>query len=316
MTILITGAAGFVANHFIAYLQDLQLPCTVIGLYHNTIPTQVSTDKVKLEFVHCNLLDADKVLTILQQYQPNFVVHLAAQSSVANSWLHPAETVANNVSYFVNICEAVRKIKMDCRILSVGSAEVYGADEQKALTENRICTPNNPYGIGRLAQENMMHLFVKTYNLDIVGTRSFNHIGPGQDTRFVIPSFAKQIMEQKNAGEKVIDLQVGNIEIIRDFLDVRDVVQAYYLLMEQGEKGEIYNVCSGKGTSIADIIAVMAGVNNIEVKTIAMPERIRPNDIVSVVGDNSLLKSATGWVQSISMEKTVSDIVKHMGLNT
>jgi GDP-4-dehydro-6-deoxy-D-mannose reductase len=313
MTILVTGAAGFVANHFISYLQTLQTKTNIIGLYNSTIPIQISTENCTLEFVQCNMLDAIKLQSILEKHQPTFILHLAAQSSVANSWVHPAETVANNMSYFINICEAVRKSKIVCRIVSVGSAEVYGANEQIALVENRICTPNNPYGIGRLAQEKMMELFVKTYNLDIVGTRSFNHIGPGQDTRFVIPSFAKQIMMQKKEGKNAIDLEVGNVEIIRDFLDVRDVVHAYYLLMQNGEKGLIYNVCSGHGTSIADIIALMASVNNIEVKKIVMPERIRPNDIVSIVGDNNLLKSATGWVQSILMEKTVKDIVENIG---
>lgn len=310
MVILITGAAGFVAQHFLQYLDALQQPIAVVGLYNTTLPTQQQYANISVTYVQCNLMDANDVETIVNQYAPTHILHLAAQSSVAQSWLQPADTMIGNISYFVNICEAVRKHQLPTKILYVGSAEVYGANSNyTVMPSNENCKPNNPYGVARKVQEDIMQMYVQHYQLNIVGTRSFNHIGPGQTTKFVIASFAQQIARQIQAGKTEIHLQVGNTTIVRDFLDVRDVVHAYYILLHNATAGEILNVCSSAGTSIQQLIDTMAQIKNVKIITQVMPDRIRPNETLSIIGNGKPLQEKYGWQPTYTLEQTLRDIL-------
>jgi GDP-4-dehydro-6-deoxy-D-mannose reductase len=310
MVILITGAAGFVAQHFLQYLDALQQPIAVVGLYNTTLPKQQQYANISVTYVQCNLMDANDVETIVNQYAPTHILHLAAQSSVAQSLLQPADTMIGNISYFVNICEAVRKHQLPTKILYVGSAEVYGANSNyTVMPSNENSKPNNPYGVGRKAQEDIMQMYVQHYQLNIVGTRSFNHIGPGQTTKFVIASFAQQITRQIQAGKTEIHLQVGNTTIVRDFLDVRDVVHAYYILLNNATAGEILNVCSSAGTSIQQLIDTMAQIKNVKIITQVMPDRIRPNETLSIVGNGKPLQEKYGWQPTYTLEQTLRDIL-------
>jgi GDP-4-dehydro-6-deoxy-D-mannose reductase len=315
MNILLTGGSGFVAQHFINFLEKNKIYCDVIALYNSHKPVENKFRFVRLNYLQCNMKDFDSVLEVVRLYNPNYIVHLAAQSSVAESWKHPLETFNSNISFFINLCESLKVLNLDTRILSVGSAEVYGSENGTPITENETCNPQNPYGIARLTQEKLMHLYVKNYNLKIIGTRSFNHIGPMQMDKFVISSFANQIHSQAKLGKKIIDLIVGNIHVVRDFMDVRDVAVAYFLLMTKGNVGEIYNVSSGKGISIKSIIELMAKINNVEVKMVVSQDKIRPYEIPIIIGDNSLIKKELNWMPKINLKETIIDVFSELDKN-
>ena len=154
-------------------------------------------------------------------------------------------------------------------------------------------------------------MYADSYGLDVIMTRSFNHIGPRQKDIFVVASFVKQILERKSLGEKEIILKTGNLSIVRDFTDVRDVVRAYYLLLKYGRKGNVYNICSGNPTKISEIIEIAGSILGVKVKTSISPELIRPNDNPVIVGDNSLLKEHTDWRPSYKLTQSIRDIISY-----
>jgi GDP-4-dehydro-6-deoxy-D-mannose reductase len=196
--------------------------------------------------------------------------------------------------------------------LSVGSSEEYGnvPSECIPIKETTQIQPVSPYAIARVSQEMLSKCYVSSYGLDIILTRSFNHIGPGQRDIFVVASFAKQILENIKAGQTDnIKLSTGDISIIRDFLDVRDVVIAYHLLLEKGVSGEIYNVCSGTGRTLGEIIDIFANLLNIKINVEIDKERIRPGDNKIIIGDNSKIKEQIGWQPEIQFIDSLNEII-------
>jgi len=176
------------------------------------------------------------------------------------------------------------------------------------LLEDRILAPVSPYGVARVSQEMLSKIYVKGYGLDIVMTRSFNHLGPGQKEAFVISSFVKQIVSLKKKGLECGEIITGNTSIIRDFLDVRDVAEAYYLLFQKGESGEVYNVCSGNGILLAEVIATIARINNIAITTNIDHKLIRPDDNKIIIGNNEKIKKATGWLPKIDFRQSLIEL--------
>jgi GDP-4-dehydro-6-deoxy-D-mannose reductase len=197
--------------------------------------------------------------------------------------------------------------KILCRILSVGSSEEYGRFEEKdlPLKEEHTLLPLSPYAVARVSQELLAKVYVDSYGLDIVMTRSFNHLGPGQKEIFVVSSFAKQLAEDKSS------ISVGELDLVRDFLDVRDVVDAYFRLLQQGVKGEIYNVCSGQGRSLREILANMIDYLKIRVDLRVDPALLRPQEIKQVIGSNDKLKKATGWVIKYPLKNSLVDMLNY-----
>ena len=300
---LITGANGFVGKYFVDCLYNHEPDAFVIGADVNEITSIDNINYLKLD-----LRDKMAVFQLLEKYKPNYVVHLAAISSVAQSWQEPASCFLNNTSAFLNVAEAVRVQKLDTRILSVGSSEEYGIYNEP-MQENFHLHPKSPYSVARLSQEYLSKLYVDHYGVDIVMTRSFNHMGPSQSERFVIPAFIKQLVAISQGKESRI--MVGNIEVIRDFLDVRDVVEAYYLILKKGKMREVYNVCSGQGVQLKAIIDIAAKILNVNPEIIIDESKIRPNDIPQVIGENSKLKTQLGWKQKYTLQETLSDIIKY-----
>lgn len=310
---LITGFSGFVSQHFLTFLENLQKPVAILGLdinepdfnYHGYQYLQVSFNKI-------DLLDKVQVDNVIFQFQPNYILHLASFSSVAFSWKHPVTSFSNNTNIFLNLLEQVRSLGLRCRILSIGSSEEYGNVHASdiPLQEEQLLKPVSPYAVARVSQELLSKIYVDGFGMDIVMTRSFNHIGPGQKDIFVISSFAKQLVEIKKHQKEPV-LSTGDLTIIRDFLDVRDVVKAYYLLFKHGIKGEVYNICSGKGTSLNEIIVSMANILAIEVQTNINPSLIRPNDNAIIIGSNNKLKSQTNWDIEFSLERSLTDVINY-----
>jgi len=310
---LVTGIGGFVAHHFLERLNGFGEKAEVLGLDLKILPEvkEYSFENVKLNFVELNLLEYRALEIAMVSFSPDFIVHLASFSSVGKSWEMPLESFLNNTNIFLNIAEIVRHNKINCRILSVGSSEEYGnvKESEIPLKEDMLLHPGNPYAVARVSQEMLSKCYVDAYKLDIILTRSFNHIGARQRTDFAIPSFAKQISEGVKLGQKEIELVTGDISVIRDFVDVRDVVNAYFALLEKGKSGELYNVCSGKGHSLKDVIDLLAKIFGVKVITKTDPKRVRPIDNRIIIGSYDKIKEHTGWEPKFKLEESLKAVI-------
>ena len=311
---LITGFSGFVSHHFLEYLEDHEIRAVIKGIdVHSPDIRRADFKYVKCDFDKIDLLDKGKVENVIFEFQPDYILHLASFSSVAFSWKEPNISFQNNTNIFLNLLEAIRKLNLNIRILSVGSSEEYGNVEAKylPLTEDHPLAPVSPYAVARVSQEQLSKIYAHGYGLDIIMTRSFNHIGSFQKDVFVVPSFVKQIVEMKHNGNKTNKLMTGDITIIRDFTDVRDVVSAYYGLLMMGKKGEVYNVCSGYGWSLKEIIDKICAILEIDVQAMPNASLFRPDDNRIIVGSNEKLRSLIKWVPKYTLEQTLHEMISY-----
>ncbi len=312
MKILITGITGFVSTHFLDYLNTTEPGSRVMGIARNIDGFDKSRfPNLKITIKLIDLLNKDAVGIIVSDFEPEYILHLASVSSVALSWQTPLESFVNNTNIFLNIVEVVRAYKIKCRILSIGSSEEYGevTEQQLPLTETHQLKPVSPYAVARVSQEMLSVIYAEGFNLDIIITRSFNHIGPGQLDKFVISSFAKQLVALANDSTKERKIITGDLSITRDFLDVRDVAKAYYILLKQGKRNSVYNICSGKGIILKDIVAKMAELLNINIETVTNPQLVRPNENRKIIGSYQKIKTDFGWEPAISLEQSLADII-------
>ena len=308
---LITGSSGFVGTYFIELLNGIKEKVNIfcVDITENGFNAK-SFNNGRIEFSKVDLLNNNKVKEIILKFHPDYILHLASFSSVAFSWSNPVLGFNNNTNIFLNLIEAVRETGIKCRILSVGSSEEYGRVKEAdiPICESVTVNPISPYAVARVSQELLSKVYVSGYGLDIVMTRSFNHFGPLQKEIFAIPSFVKQIVKIKKEGKSKGVLRVGDVDIVRDFLDVRDVVKAYYLLMLNGRTGGIYNVCGGKGISLRKIIQCIANYLKIKVELTIEQSLVRPNDNPIILGKNEKIREELGWSPEISLEKSIADI--------
>lgn len=265
-----------------------------------------------ISYSQMDMMDTESIKKLLQTYQPTHIVHLASVSSVSQSWEMPVESFTNNTNIFLNIVESVRKLKLSPRILSVGSSEEYGnyPHHELPLKEGYQLRPCNPYAIARVAQEMISKLYADSYGLEIMMTRSFNHIGPRQREIFAIPSFICRMLKAK--AENRASISVGNIDIIRDFLDVRDVVDAYCKILFFGQKAEVYNVCRGVGVSLRDVIRQISEIMDYFPELEVDPAKVRPTDNLVIIGDPSKLMTELNWHPSIPLESSIRQTIEHM----
>jgi GDP-4-dehydro-6-deoxy-D-mannose reductase len=250
---------------------------------------------------------------LLEASNPDYVVHLAAQSFVGASWQMPAETLYTNTISQVNLLEGIRKRPKPPRFLVVGSSEEYGLvyEHELPIKETNPLRPLSPYAVSKVTQDLMGFQYWKSYGLPIVRTRAFNHEGPRRGDVFVTSNFAKQIAEIE-AGLREPVVYVGNLAARRDYSDVRDIVRGYWLLLERGEPGEVYNLCSGRGWAIREILDFLLGksvVSGIAVKE--DPARLRPSDVPNLLGDASKIRNALGWKPEIPFEQTLLDTLEY-----
>lgn len=265
-----------------------------------------------INFIKLSLLDKAALEGVLLSTQPDYIIHLASLSSVARSWEEPSSSMVNNLDIFVNLLEAVRRNRLSkTKILSIGSCEQYGRfrGEDLPLVEEMSMNPLNPYAVARVAQEHFAKIYYESYSIQVIMTRSFNHIGVGQEATFAVSSFVKQAVGVELGRQSKI--ACGNISAVRDLLDVRDVVRAYDLLLMKGRAGHIYNVCSGHGYMLSDIIEIIS--SNI-CRKIAYQEDarlIRPLDIPVVVGSNVKLNIATGFSAAYSLSDSISGMIEY-----
>ena len=312
MRAVVTGAGGFVGR----YLVDELISAGYEVLATDIVEEEKGRFPDATIYQRCDLLDGKAVDELIGGFQPETVYHLAAQSSAARSFEDPRGTLETNLFAALNILEAARELNSSVdhavRLLSVGSSEEYGRQPQERmpLTETSPIEPVSPYAVSKAAQALLFQQYRRAYDLEVVLTRSFSHTGPGQTVRFVLPSFAHQCAEI-GAGLREPVIRAGNLDVIRDFLDVRDVVRAYRLLAERGSNGEVYNVCSGKGLALGGALDMLIGGVGCAVAVETDPELLRPADVPVLLGDNGLLRADTGWEQTISHERMLSDLVEY-----
>lgn len=310
---LITGFSGFVSRHFLEFLESRGSHSSVLGIdVHEPKFDLRKFRRIKCGFESLDLMDDKRTQEVIYRFQPNYILHLASYSSVMYSWKNPAWSFQNNTNIFLNLLEVVRLLNLDARILSIGSSEEYGnvSDTELPLREEQPLRPVSPYAVARVSQEMLSRVYVNGYGMDVVITRSFNHLGPGQNELFVVSSFAKQIAEASNKGLPSLEMKTGDLSIVRDFTDVRDVVRAYHLLLTKGSKGEVYNVCSGRGVTLASIVSQLSQKKRIAVSTLTDPKLVRPSDNRAIVGSNDKISGAVGWKPEIALEQSLDDILK------
>jgi GDP-4-dehydro-6-deoxy-D-mannose reductase len=312
MKYLITGAAGFVGRHLISAIKAME-PLAEIAATDLVAKPSWMAGISGLDYAKANLLDKGAVGALLERTKPERVIHLASFSSVAYSWDKPAECFYNNTLIFINIIEGVRQHAPSARVLSVGSSEEYGnvLESDVPLRESQPLRPTSPYGVARVSQEMLSQVFVRGYGLDIRITRSFNHLGRYQRDIFVIPGLVKQFVEAKRRGSRNVDLSVGNIDVVRDFTDVRDVVKAYIAILERGDAGEVYNVCSGFGRSIRQMIDEIARITGMEYSVTVDESKVRPLENRIIIGDNHKILEACGWKPGIDIVSALADTVRY-----
>ncbi len=310
MRVLITGITGFVGSYMAEYA--LARGAEVFGSSRWRSKTEnIEHLRSKITLIESDLRDLSSVRNLLESSSPDYVVHLAAQSFVGASWQTPAETLSTNIISQVNVLEAVRGLKMSPRFLAVGSSEEYGLvfEDELPIRETNPLRPLSPYAVSKVAQDMMGFQYFRSYGLPIIRTRAFNHEGPRRGEVFVTSNFAKQVAEIE-AGLRDPVVFVGDLKPRRDYSDVRDVVRGYWLLLERGEPGEVYNLCSGRSWAIQqvlDFLLEQSTVKGITVKT--DPTRLRPSDVMWLEGDASKIEKAVGWKGEIPFERTLRDLL-------
>jgi len=330
MKALVTGASGFVGRYMMIELALNGYSVTgidVVDELHDSVlnetlkwvrgDSHIELEKLEIGYERCSILDLESLYSVIKRVSPDFVVHLAAQSSAAKSFLNPRETFEINLFGSLNLFEALKEYRssrngeLSIRVLSIGSSDEYGIKEKELmpLKEDTPLDPSSPYAISKVAQEMLAKHYCQSYQMDIISTRSFNHTGPMQRESFVLPSFAKQCaMIRAGRAEPVI--RVGNIDVVRDFTDVRDTVKAYRLLLQKGRAGDVVNVCSGSGFKIADALNRLIELAGIDVKVVRDESLFRPVDIPVLIGDNDRLCGVAGWKRDYSMDDTLSDLLE------
>jgi GDP-4-dehydro-6-deoxy-D-mannose reductase len=310
--VLVTGVTGFAGSHLVDYMLE-RGDCEIFGILRwrsRTENIEHFTSQVTL--VECDLRDATSTHDTLAKVKPDWIFHLAAQSFVPTSWIAPTESLTTNVLAQVHIFEAVRRLGLPCRIQLACSSEEYGMvfPNEVPIKETNPLRPLSPYAVSKVAQDLLGYQYWMSWKVDSVRTRGFNHEGPRRGPVFVASDFAKQIADIEK-GRKPPVLSVGNLDAKRDFTDVRDMVRAYWLALEQCEPGEVYNICSGRAWVIRDVLDVLLGLSKTKIEVKQDPARLRPSDVPILLGDNTKFVKATGWQPTIPFEQTLKDMLEY-----
>jgi len=305
----ITGATGFAGRHLMRIFQEKGLE--IFGTAYPQKPSQAG-DLPEGDFYHLDIRDASSLLDLIKKIKPDWIFHLAAVSNVRHSWDKRMETLETNLSGTFNLFEAVRKGFSKARILYVSSSDVYGVlpSRQKPLKENDSTYIMNPYAFTKVSGEMLSTFYSVIEGMNIIVARPFPHTGPGQTPDFVCSDWASQVARIEKGRQEPI-IRVGNLEIQRDFSDVRDVARAYFILMENAKKGEIYNVCSGRIRSLREILDKLLSFSSKPIEIQVDSHRLRKVDIFHLGGDNSKIREQVSWEPEIPFEQTLLDLLDY-----
>lgn len=297
--ILVTGAEGFVGYHLIKVLKET-LDLIIPTCYPPLRPK-------KGRYIDLDIMNIDMVREVLKTHNPDIIFHLAAVSSVAKSFIDQPLTYNTNIMGTVNLLESALSLNKKIKFIFVSTCEIYGGG--KNLNEDAPIVLKNPYAVSKYAAE----LICRNYagdNIEVMILRPFNHTGPGQSDDFVLPSLARQIAEIER-GKRTPLIEVGNIEIKREFMNVNDVVIAYRLAIENFVPGEIFNISSGRSHSLGEAIDLFKKFAKVDFEVKVDPSRLRKTDIPILEGNGEKFFRLTGWSTKISFEKTIEEILNY-----
>ncbi|HXT51675.1 MAG TPA: GDP-mannose 4,6-dehydratase [Thermoanaerobaculia bacterium] len=313
MRALITGVTGFAGSHLAEYLLDNQPDVEVWGLYRWRSPMDnIKGVRQRLRLIECDLRDFTSVHSALEQARPDAIFHLAAQSFVPSSWKAPNDTLITNLTGQTNLFEAVRFLGLDPVIQIACSSEEYGLvhPDEVPIKEDNPLRPLSPYAVSKVGQDMMAYQYFQSYGLKTVRTRGFNHTGPRRGDVFVTSNFAKQLASIELGLQEPV-IRVGNLEAVRDFTDVRDMVRAYWLAVTKGKHGEVYNLATGSGITIQELLDRLLALSTAKVDVVQDPDRMRPSDVVRLIGDSTKFRNDTGWAPEIPFDKTLADLLQY-----
>jgi len=305
LKVFISGATGFVGHHLIDFLSSSEHT-----IYGTSFPHRPPPSEKKIFFL--DIRKEEEVFRVIEKIKPQWIFHFAAISNVRHSWEMRKETMETNLMGTFYFFESVRKFCPESRILFISSSDVYGgmASEEELLKEEDSVHVLSPYGFSKVSGELLSKFYTQIEELDVVIARPFPHTGPGQSPDFVCSDWACQIARiEENLCQPVI--RVGNIEVKRDFSDVRDVVKAYFLLMKEGKRGEAYNVCSGKTVSLQKILDLLLSYSSLGIEVQADPRKFRKADISMLVGSSKKIRRDTGWKPEVPLEETLLDLLEY-----
>lgn len=307
MKAMVIGAAGFVGPYLISAIAE-ELKCEIVA-------TKLEHEKVDIPNARMEDLDITNplaIITLLQKERPNYIFHLAAQSSVAYSWKNPVLTVDINVKGTLNLLDAIRQCDYSPAVLIIGSGEEYGRIDPQMVPIEEDCElkPGNIYAVTKACQNRMATIYAHAYGLNLILVRAFNHFGPKQAPIFVAADFCKQVVQIEKGYQEAV-MHVGNLSAKRDFTDVRDVVKAYVKLIQFGKAGETYNVGSGHAIPIQGILDEILAQSQSKISIEVDPKKLRPVDVPIIEADTSKIYAATGWKPEISLKQTVADTLSY-----
>jgi GDP-4-dehydro-6-deoxy-D-mannose reductase len=313
MRALITGMTGFAGSHLAEYLLAEHPDVEVYGTHRwRSRMENVEHLRSKVKLLEADLRDYTSMHAALERSRPDVIFHLAAQSFVPSSWTAPNDTLTTNVSGQTNLFEAVRALRLDPVIQIACSSEQYGLvlPGETPIKETNPLRPLSPYAVSKVAQDYLGYQYFQSYGLKVVRTRGFNHTGPRRGHVFVTSNFCSQVAAIEMGLQEPV-IRVGNIDAIRDFTDVRDMVRAYWLAVTKAKPGEVYNIATGNGIAIREMLERLIALANVEVKIETDPERLRPSDVEILIGDASKFKADTGWEPRIPFDQTLRDLLDY-----
>jgi GDP-4-dehydro-6-deoxy-D-mannose reductase len=311
MRVLITGIAGFAGSHLAELL--LEDGNDVFG---SVLPGESTRNlaavQSQLKLFACDLRDAEAAESLVGRVKPEEIFHLAALTFIPDSVVDPKCTFDTNLFGTLNLFEAAKKLASHARILFVGSADEYGLvkNDELPINERNPLRPTNPYSVSKVSASMLAYQYGLSSHMRVVRVRPFNHTGPRQSPRFVCSDFARQIVEaEKGRGSR--EIRVGNLNPKRDFTDVRDVVRAYRDILRSGERGEVYNICSGKPVAVGEILHTLLDLSGQRLNVVESPDRARESDVEEIRGDFSKIERAIGWRPTIAFRKTLEDTIEY-----
>ena len=312
--ILITGVAGFAGSHLLDLLVTGKSTYELFGIVRERSSLEKIQDSLdSIRLINCDLVNMGTVINVMKEVRPDCIYHLAGESSVKLSWGGSLSMVNNNIIATLNILEALRIGKYkEIKILLACSSEEYGvvAEEDIPINEKTPLNPASPYGVSKACNDMFGFQYHSSYGINVIRIRAFNHTGPRRSDIYALSGFAKRIAEiERRVGEPTI--HVGNLNAVRDYSDVRDVVRGYELAMEHCEPGDVYNLCSSKGYRIGNLLEMMIALSNRNIKIVQDQERMRPIDLPIIVGDNSKFIKATSWTSEIDIERMLLDLLNY-----
>lgn len=313
MRVLITGITGFAGSHLAEYILANHPDTEVFGLVRwRSRMDNIAQVQDRVRLIEADIKDQVSLRAALAESKPDRVFHLAAQSFVPASWTCPAETFATNAIGEINLFEAIRALDLKPKVQVAGSSEEYGQvfSDEIPMKETNPLRPLSPYAVSKVAQDLLAFQYYKSYGLRTVRTRGFNHTGPRRGDVFVTSSFAKQIAEiEKKKRPPVI--MVGNLEAKRDFTDVRDMVRAYWLALERGVEGEVYNIGRGQAFAMKEVLDLLMSLSRARMEVKVDPARLRPSDVPVLLADSSKFMGLTGWRPMIPFKQTILDLLNY-----